>query len=135
MEKKKKSDESRPPLMALNHVSRLGRDVKKSLEFCIKVLVKDDDKLPSNTDHLEPMDNHMSFQCEDMRALEKRLKEVNVKSIKRTVGDQEDAAIDQLFLFVIARISSLNRVTQLMLYISPVIATIRPCGSILNTSY
>ncbi|KAL0897444.1 hypothetical protein Bca101_081405 [Brassica carinata] len=130
MEKKKKSDESRPPLMALNHVSRLGRDVKKSLEF-----FKDDDKLPSNTDHLEPMDNHMSFQCEDMRALEKRLKEVNVKSIKRTVGDQEDAAIDQLFLFVIARISSLNRVTQLMLYISPVIATIRPCGSILNTSY
>ncbi|KAH0886354.1 hypothetical protein HID58_062450 [Brassica napus] len=30
---KKKSDESRPPLMALNHVSRLCMDVKKSLEF------------------------------------------------------------------------------------------------------
>ncbi|KAF3581315.1 hypothetical protein DY000_02034622 [Brassica cretica] len=30
---KKKIDESRPPLMALNHVSRLCIDVKKSLEF------------------------------------------------------------------------------------------------------
>ncbi|RID66567.1 hypothetical protein BRARA_D01700 [Brassica rapa] len=72
--------------MALNHVSRLCIDVKKSLEFYTKVLgfveterpasldfsgavgihlvqVKDEEKLPSsNTDHLE-----------------KRLKEVNVK--------------------------------------------------------
>ncbi|KAF2567597.1 hypothetical protein F2Q68_00024994 [Brassica cretica] len=127
MEKKKnKSDESKPPLMALNHVSRLCRDVKKSLEFYTKVLgfveterpasldfdgawlfnygvgihlvqAKDEEKLPSNTEHLDPMDNHISFQCEDMEALEKRLKEVDVKYIKRTVGEQEDAAIDQLF--------------------------------------
>lgn len=128
MEKKKKKsdDESRPPLMALNHVSRLCRDVKKSLEFYTKVLgfveterpasldfdgawlfnygvgihlvqVEDEDRLPSNTDHLDPMDNHISFQCEDMEALEKRLKEVNVKYMKRTVGDGKDAAIDQLF--------------------------------------
>ncbi|CAH2060285.1 unnamed protein product [Thlaspi arvense] len=127
LEKKKKCDEeSRAPLMALNHVSRLCRDVNKSLEFYTKVLgfveterpasldfdgawlfnygvgihlvqVKDEDKLPSNTDHLDPMDNHISFQCEDMEALEKRLKEVNVKYIKRTVGDEKDAAIDQLF--------------------------------------
>ncbi|CAN7128145.1 unnamed protein product [Brassica rapa subsp. narinosa] len=125
-QKKHKSDESRPPLMALNHVSRLCRDVKKSLEFYTKVLgfveterpasldfdgawlfnygvgihlvqAKDEEKLPSNTDHLDPMDNHISFQCEDMEALEKRLKEVDVKYIKRTVGEQEDAAIDQLF--------------------------------------
>ncbi|KAF8085629.1 hypothetical protein N665_0656s0008 [Sinapis alba] len=125
-EKEKKSDESKPPLMALNHVSRLCRDFKKSLEFYTKVLgfveterpasldfdgawlfnygvgihlvqAKDEEKLPSNTDHLDPMDNHISFQCEDMGAFEKRLKEVNVKYIKRTVGEKEDAAIDQLF--------------------------------------
>ncbi|CAA7017791.1 unnamed protein product [Microthlaspi erraticum] len=125
--KKKGDDESRPPLMALNHVSRLCKDVKKSLEFYTKVLgfveterpasldfdgawlfnygvgihlvqVKDENKLPSkNTDHLDPMDNHISFQCEDMEALEKRLKEVDVKYMKRTVGDEKDAAIDQLF--------------------------------------
>nr|AAK97724.1 At2g28420/T1B3.6 [Arabidopsis thaliana]AAL31129.1 At2g28420/T1B3.6 [Arabidopsis thaliana] len=128
-EKKKKGDDelnSKPPLMALNHVSRLCKDVKKSLKFYTKVLgfveierpasfdfdgawlfnygvgihlvqAKDQDKLPSDTDHLDPMDNHISFQCEDMEALEKRLKEVKVKYIKRTVGDEKDAAIDQLF--------------------------------------
>ncbi|KFK32298.1 hypothetical protein AALP_AA6G224300 [Arabis alpina] len=125
MEKKDEHD-SKAPLMALNHVSRLCRDVKKSLEFYTKVLgfveterpaaldfdgawlfnygvgihlvqVKDEEKLPSNTDHLDPMDNHISFQCEDMEALEERLKEVDVRYIKRTVGDQKDAAINQLF--------------------------------------
>ncbi|KAL1223857.1 Glyoxylase I 4 [Cardamine amara subsp. amara] len=128
MEKKKKSDEesSKAPSMALNHVSRLCKDVKKSLEFYTKVLgfveterpeslnfdgawlfnygvgihlvqAKDQDKLPSDTDHLDPMDNHISFQCEDMEALEQRLKEVNVKYLKRTVSDQKDAAIDQIY--------------------------------------
>ncbi|CAN8247276.1 unnamed protein product [Cochlearia groenlandica] len=125
--KNKKENESKPPLMALNHVSRLCRDVQKSLEFYTKVLgfveterpnsfdfdgawlfnygvgihlvqnKGDEDKVPSNTNHLDPMDNHISFQCEDMEALEKKLKEVDVKYIKRTVGDEEDGAIDQLF--------------------------------------
>ncbi|XVF73583.1 hypothetical protein PTKIN_Ptkin12aG0213800 [Pterospermum kingtungense] len=100
MEERK--DESPPPLMAQNHVSRLCRKVKKSIDFCTKVLgfmlaerppaldfkgtrlfnygigihlvqSKDEDRLPSDTDHLDPMDNHISlqvfylvFECEDM---------------------------------------------------------------------
>lgn len=43
---KKKSDESRAPLMALNHVSRLCRDVKKSLEFYTNVLGFVETELP-----------------------------------------------------------------------------------------
>ncbi|KAJ0096122.1 hypothetical protein Patl1_17083 [Pistacia atlantica] len=114
------------PLMALNHVSRLCRNVKESVDFHTKVLgfvlierppafdfdgawlfnygvgihlvqSKDEDRLP-DTDHLDPMDNHISFQCEDMGAIEKRLKEFNIKYMKRTVEDDESGtAIDQLF--------------------------------------
>ncbi|KAJ0430506.1 putative glyoxalase/Bleomycin resistance protein/Dihydroxybiphenyl dioxygenase [Helianthus annuus] len=36
-------------------------------------------------------------QCEDMAALERKLKELNIKYIKRTVGGKEDGVIDQLF--------------------------------------
>lgn len=84
-------EKKQPPLMALNHVSRLCRDVKKSIEFYTKVLgmvlierppafhfdgawlfnygvgihlvqSKDQDRLPHDTHHLDPMDNHISFQ-------------------------------------------------------------------------
>lgn len=38
------------------------------------------------------------WQCEDMEAMEGKLKERNIKNIKRTVDDDEDGtAIDQLF--------------------------------------
>lgn len=79
------------PLMALNHVSRLCKNVKESVDFYTKVLgfvlierpqafdfngawlfnygvgihlvqAKDEDRLPSDTDTLDPMDNHISFQ-------------------------------------------------------------------------
>lgn len=79
-----------PPLMALNHVSRLCRNVDESIDFYTKILgfvlikrppafdfdgawlfnygvgihlveSKDKDKLPE-THELDPMDNHISFQ-------------------------------------------------------------------------
>lgn len=79
------------PLMALNHVSRLCKNVKESEDFYTKVLgfvlierpqafdfngawlfnygvgihlvqAKEEDRLPNNTDTLDPMDNHISFQ-------------------------------------------------------------------------
>lgn len=78
----RKGGGSQPPLMALNHVSRLCRNVKESTEFYTKVLgfelverppaldfegawlfnygigihlvqSKDEDRLPSDTDHLD----------------------------------------------------------------------------------
>ncbi|KAF3437363.1 hypothetical protein FNV43_RR20116 [Rhamnella rubrinervis] len=120
-------DHHQLPLMALNHVSRLCRNVQESVDFYTKVLgfvlierpsafdfdgawlfnygvgihllqSRDEDRLPHDTRHLDPMDNHISFQCEDMRAVEEKLKERNVKYIKRTVEDDEDGtAIDQMF--------------------------------------
>ena len=79
--------------MALNHVSRLCRSVKESMDFYVKVLgfvliqrpqvlhfdgawlfnygvgihlvqAKGENarRLPANRDHLDPMDNHISFQ-------------------------------------------------------------------------
>ena len=80
------------PLMALNHISRLCRNVKESIDFYTKVLgfvlierphafefdgawlfnygvgihllqAKDEDRLP-DPNHLDPMDNHISFQVE-----------------------------------------------------------------------
>ncbi|XP_071707700.1 glyoxylase I 4 [Rutidosis leptorrhynchoides] len=113
------------PLMSLNHVSRLCKSVKDSVEFYTKALgfvlierpeafdfdgawlfnygigihlvqAKDENKLPDNHD-LDPMDNHISFQCEDMEALERKLKERDIKYMKRTVGEEKDGVIDQLF--------------------------------------
>ncbi|CAI9102930.1 OLC1v1001325C1 [Oldenlandia corymbosa var. corymbosa] len=124
--KNNKEEQHDVPLMALNHVSRLCRSVKDSVDFYTKVLgfvliqrpqafdfdgawlfnygvgihlvqAKDEDRLPHDPDHLDPMDNHISFQCEDMKAMELKLKEFDIKCIKRTVGDEEAGAIDQLF--------------------------------------
>uniref|UniRef100_A0A7N0UR28 VOC domain-containing protein n=1 Tax=Kalanchoe fedtschenkoi TaxID=63787 RepID=A0A7N0UR28_KALFE len=122
-----KGEEEAAPLMALNHVSRLCRCVKESMEFYRKVLgfvlierppafdfdgawlfnygigihlvqSKDEDKLPRDREHLDPMDNHISFQCEDMGLIEERLKGFGVKYMKRTVEDEQTGtAIDQLF--------------------------------------
>ncbi|EEF34443.1 glyoxylase I 4 [Ricinus communis] len=124
-EKKEEKKDEQPPLMALNHVSRLCRDVQKSIDFYTKVLgmvlterpqafdfegawlfnygvgihlvqAKDEDRLPDPHQSLDPMDNHISFQCEDIEAMEKRLKEHKVEYIKRTV-DENGTKIDQLF--------------------------------------
>ncbi|KAI9075385.1 hypothetical protein K1719_042635 [Acacia pycnantha] len=115
-----------PPLKALNHVSRVCRDVKESIEFYTKVLgfvvierpqvldfegawlfnygvgihlvqSQDDEKLPSDTQHLDPQDNHVSFQCEDMEGMEERLKKMNVKYMKKTMQGEDGTVMDQLF--------------------------------------
>ncbi|KAK9074315.1 hypothetical protein SSX86_006913 [Deinandra increscens subsp. villosa] len=120
-----KEDEHELPLMSLNHVSRLCKSVEDSVKFYEKALgfvpierpqsfdfdgawlfnygigihlvqAKDENKLPDSSE-LDPMDNHISFQCEDMEALEQKLKDLDVKYMKRTVGGEEDGVIDQLF--------------------------------------
>ncbi|KAM7265935.1 hypothetical protein ACFE04_003618 [Oxalis oulophora] len=118
-----------PPLMALNHVSRLCRNVKESVEFYKNVLgfvlierphafesfdgawlfnygigihlvqakEVDKDRLPQ-TNHLDPMDNHISFQCEDMDAIEQTLKDHNIECIRREVEEGNGRIkIEQLF--------------------------------------
>jgi extradiol dioxygenase family protein len=46
---------------------------------------------------LDPMDNHVSFQCEDMGAMERRLQEMRIRYKKRTINEEEGSPIDQLF--------------------------------------
>ncbi|KAB1224956.1 hypothetical protein CJ030_MR1G013988 [Morella rubra] len=106
------------PLMALNHVPGLCRNVEESTAFYTKVLgfvlierpqafdldgawlfnygvgihlvqSKDEDRLPES-DRLDPMDNHVSFQCGNMEEMERKLKSLNVKYLKRTVEDEEN---------------------------------------------
>ncbi|MCD7454832.1 hypothetical protein HAX54_026203 [Datura stramonium] len=126
-DEKNKKNEEEIPLMSLNHVSRLCKDVEKSVDFYTKVLgfvlierpqafdfdgawlfnygvgihlvhAKDEDRLGNDThDNLDPMDNHISFQSEDMEGMVQRLEQFNIKYLKRTVGEEEGAAIDQLF--------------------------------------
>ncbi|GLT80170.1 hypothetical protein SLA2020_516240 [Shorea laevis] len=123
-EKEGKEKEA-PPLMALNHVSRLCRNLKDSIDFYSKVLgfvpierpqtldfkgawlfnygvgihllqSEDEERLPLETKPLNPKDNHISFQCEDVKAMEQRLKDFNWKYMKRTI-DENGTPIDQLF--------------------------------------
>ncbi|XP_004305407.1 PREDICTED: uncharacterized protein LOC101309757 [Fragaria vesca subsp. vesca] len=123
---KDQKEEHQLPLMALNHVSRLCSNVEESVKFYTTVLgfvkierplafdfdddwlfnygvgihlvqSKDEDRLP-HQNHLDPMDNHISFQCEDMDAMVKKLEELNIEYMKRTVEDDKNGAkIDQLF--------------------------------------
>ncbi|XP_020215153.1 uncharacterized protein LOC109799075 [Cajanus cajan] len=120
-------EENPPPLMTLNHVSRLCRNVKDSIDFYTQVLgfvlmerpqaldfegawlfnygvgihlvqsKEEDQRLPSDTQHLDPQNNHISFQCEDLEAMEKKLKEMNVKYMKRTLETEDGKAMDQIF--------------------------------------
>ncbi|CAN6485783.1 unnamed protein product [Victoria cruziana] len=114
------------PLVALNHVARLCRSIESSVHFYESVLgfvctnrpqifdadgawlfnygvgihllqSSDEDVLP-DPHRLDSVDNHISFQCEDMDAMERRLKHVNVKYTRKTVDDKESGAeFDQLF--------------------------------------
>ncbi|CAN1132536.1 Glyoxylase I 4 [Linum perenne] len=124
--KEEEEQEEGPPMMALNHVSRLCRDVQKSIDFYSRVLgmvlierpgafkfdgawlynygvgihlvqAKDEDRLPDRDRDLDPMDNHISFQCEDMEEMERRLKEFGVKYLKRSIGEEKGSKIDQMF--------------------------------------
>ncbi|KAI4323464.1 hypothetical protein L6164_023066 [Bauhinia variegata] len=125
---KEEEEEKAPPLMAMNHVSRVCRNMKDSVDFYTKVLgfvlverpqvldfegawlfnygigihlvqSKNEEKLPSDTQYLDPMDNHISFQCEDMEAMDQKLKDMNVKYMKRTMEEEEDqkTKMDQIF--------------------------------------
>lgn len=90
-DEKEGKEENQPPLMALNHVSRLCRNVEESMNFYTKVLgfvlierpraldfngawlfnygvgihlvqSEDEERLPPDDKDLDPMDNHISFQ-------------------------------------------------------------------------
>ncbi|KAI3859700.1 hypothetical protein MKX03_031214 [Papaver bracteatum] len=103
------------PLVALYHISRLCKDVDKSVDLYVNIIgfvkikrppsldfdgawvfnygigihlvqSKEEERLSYPEHNLDPMDNHISFQCEDMSGMERNFQERNIKYKKRTVG-------------------------------------------------
>ncbi|XP_059274684.1 glyoxylase I 4-like [Lycium ferocissimum] len=111
-------------LKSLNHISVVCRSVEKSLDFYQNILgffpirrpgsfnfdgawlfnygfgihllqSEDPEKLPK-IKTINPKDNHISFQCESMITVEKRLKEMEIEYIKSRV-EEGGIYVDQLF--------------------------------------
>ncbi|KAF0925913.1 hypothetical protein E2562_018716 [Oryza meyeriana var. granulata] len=112
------------PLASLNHISIVCRSVQESLRFYTDVLgfipvrrpgsfdfdgawlfnygigihllqAEDPDSLPGKTE-INPKDNHISFQCESMVAVERRLKELGIPYVQRCV-EEGGIYVDQIF--------------------------------------
>ncbi|CAL4902708.1 unnamed protein product [Urochloa decumbens] len=112
------------PLASLNHISIVCRSVEESLRFYTDVLgfvpirrpgsfnfdgawlynygigihllqSEDPGSLPEKTE-INPKDNHISFQCESMVAVERRLKELGIPYVQRCV-EEGGINVDQIF--------------------------------------
>ncbi|WOL08994.1 hypothetical protein Cni_G17747 [Canna indica] len=112
------------PLASLNHISIVCRSVENSLEFYQNVLgflpvqrpgsfkfdgawlfnygigihllqSEDPEKMPRK-EKINPKDNHISFQCESLAVVEKKLKEMNIAYVQSRV-EEGGVFVDQLF--------------------------------------
>ncbi|CAL4895465.1 unnamed protein product [Urochloa decumbens] len=112
------------PLASLNHISIVCRSVEESLRFYTDVLgfvpirrpgsfdfdgawlfnygigihllqSEDPGSLPEKGE-INPKDNHISFQCESMAAVERRLKELGIPYVQRCV-EEGGINVDQIF--------------------------------------
>jgi len=112
-------------LRSLNHISLVCRSIEESITFYQDILgfipIKrpgsfgfdgawlfnygigihllqspNPDNLPKKTE-INPRDNHISFQCEDVQAVERKLQEMNIKDVKRIV-EEGGIYVDQLFI-------------------------------------
>uniref|UniRef100_A0ACD5W559 Uncharacterized protein n=1 Tax=Avena sativa TaxID=4498 RepID=A0ACD5W559_AVESA len=113
------------PLASLNHISVVCRSVEESLDFYMNVLgfvpirrpgsfnfngawlfnygigihllqSEDPKSLHDRKTEINPKDNHISFQCESMVAVERRLKELGITYIQRCV-EEGGIYVDQIF--------------------------------------
>jgi len=111
-------------LKSLNHISLLCRSIEESINFYQNVLgfvpirrpgsfkfdgawlfefgigihllqSEDPDSLPTKTE-INTKDNHISFQCESMEAVEKKLKDMGIKYVRALV-EEGGIQVDQLF--------------------------------------
>ncbi|XP_042497260.1 uncharacterized protein LOC122076047 [Macadamia integrifolia] len=118
------SGSSSLPLTSLNHISLVCRSVEQSLDFYqnvlgffpvrrpgsfdfngawlfnygigIHLLQSEDPEKMTKKGEIDPKDNHISFQCESMTAVEKKLKEMGIEHVQRVV-EEGGAHVDQLF--------------------------------------
>eukprot|EP00252_Welwitschia_mirabilis_P015725 TRINITY_DN3482_c0_g1_i4.p1 TRINITY_DN3482_c0_g1~~TRINITY_DN3482_c0_g1_i4.p1 ORF type:complete len:227 (+),score=37.98 TRINITY_DN3482_c0_g1_i4:81-683(+) len=112
------------PLLSLNHISLNCRSIPRSLDFYTKMLgfqlakppsfsfngawlfnygvgihlldCKSVENLPAQR-AIDPRDNHISFQCQDMEKLQGALNEMEVTHVKRVVEDG-GVRVEQLFI-------------------------------------
>ncbi|KAL9273865.1 Glyoxylase I 4-like protein [Drosera capensis] len=111
-------------LTSLNHISLVCKSVEESMCFYQNVLgfvpvcrpgsfdfngawlygygigihllqVKEEEELPKK-DEINPKDSHISFQCENMGMVEKKLKEMDIKYIRQRV-EEGSISVDQIF--------------------------------------
>lgn len=111
-------------LKSLNHISLVCRSVEESINFYQNVLgfvpvrrpgsfkfngawlysygigihllqAEDPVNMPTK-DEIDPKDNHISFQCESMGAVEKKLKEMGIKYVRQRV-EENGIFVDQIF--------------------------------------
>ncbi|MBA0564426.1 hypothetical protein Golob_009369 [Gossypium lobatum] len=111
-------------LKCLNHISIVCRSVEKSVDFYqnilgffpvkrpgsfnfsgawlfnygigIHLLQSDNPDSMPKIGGINPKNNHISFQCESMALLEKKLKELNIEYVKSGV-EEGGIRVDQLF--------------------------------------
>ncbi|KAI9074748.1 hypothetical protein K1719_021414 [Acacia pycnantha] len=111
-------------LKSVNHISLVCKSVEESIDFYQNVLgffpirrpgsfdfdgawlfgygigihllqAEDPENLPKKTE-INPKDNHISFQCESMAAVEKKLKEMEIQYL-RSMVEENGIKVDQLF--------------------------------------
>ncbi|KAJ9140957.1 hypothetical protein P3X46_031546 [Hevea brasiliensis] len=111
-------------IKSLNHISFVCRSLQKSLDFYqnvlgffpirrphsfdfdgswlfnygvgIHLLQSDDPEDMPKIGQINPKDNHISFQCEIMAAVEKKLTEMKIEYVKSRV-EEDGIYVDQLF--------------------------------------
>ncbi|PKA64571.1 hypothetical protein AXF42_Ash007317 [Apostasia shenzhenica] len=112
------------PLASLNHISLVCRSVEESLDFYQNVLGFFPIRRPGSFDfdgawlfnygigihllqsedpdgmspkvEINPKDSHISFQCENLALVEKKLMELGIRYVQRTVGEG-CISVDQIF--------------------------------------
>ncbi|XP_030464495.1 glyoxylase I 4 [Syzygium oleosum] len=120
----KESSQNPLHLKSLNHISLVCRSLEESMNFYLNVLgfvpirrpgsfdfdgawlfgygigihllqSEDPEKIPKKSE-INPKDNHISFQCESMEAVEKKLKEMEMDFVRATV-EEGGIQVEQLF--------------------------------------
>ncbi|XP_062177908.1 glyoxylase I 4-like [Alnus glutinosa] len=110
------------PLLSLNHVSFVCKSVRNSVRFYEDVLgfvlikrpssfdfegawlfkygigihLLESDNVPTKKRAINPKDNHISFQCSDMKVLMQKLEEMNIEYVTAVV-EEGGITVDQLF--------------------------------------
>ncbi|KAE8668366.1 hypothetical protein F3Y22_tig00112343pilonHSYRG00205 [Hibiscus syriacus] len=110
------------PLLSLNHVSFVCKSVSRSVRFYEQVLgfvlikrpssfkfegawlfnygigihLLESESVPAKKEKINPKDNHISFQCSDMKQVMRKLEEIKIEYVTAVV-EEGGITVDQLF--------------------------------------